>query len=131
MGSFTGAEAAEVGAGTFTWSGGGALLNVTQFTVSREVTLHETTRAGDTERRFNKGLKSSNGTFVAFHDDTNPPVPEGEVGTIVGTAMTGRVYTIKAIIERYDMNWLADGVCEITYTWRQTGTGASTDYTVT
>ena len=130
MSAFTGAEAAAAGAGTFTWSGGGTLTNVTQFTVAREVTLHDTTGAGDTERRFNTGLKSSSGTFVAFHDTGSPPIPVGQTGTIVATVYTGRTYTILAVIESYSTTWNTDGTCEITYNWRQTGTGASTDYVV-
>jgi hypothetical protein len=131
-GPFTGAEAQESGGGTFTFAGG-AVLNLTDFTLNEEATLHETTPAGSTHRTFNHGLKTSSGGFSCFHDLGITTLAVGTRGEIIATLYDSRVYTISAIIEKVDITWKVDGTCDANYTWRQTspiGTaGTSSDYT--
>lgn len=134
-GPFTGAEAASAGAGTFTF-GGSSVLNIMDFTNGEEVAMHDVTPAGSTHRVFNHGLKTSNGTFVALHDTSAATLAVGTRGQIVATVYTGRVYTIQAVIEKADITFRADGLCEVTYSWRQTpasvgSVGSSSDYSKT
>lgn len=127
MPGFTGRESVEASAGTLTIAAA-AVLNLTDIRIRRLVTLHEATDNTSTQRKWRKGLASSEGQFTVFHDQDVAPLAEGTIGTALFTAYTGRTYTIEVIIESYEVSWNIDGMCGVVYNWRQSGTGIAADY---
>ncbi len=127
MGKFTGAEASANGGGSLSFAGG-SLLNVHGFTISREKRSHETPTISGVEMQRNYGLGDSSGSFNAYHDDGANPIDAGTTGALTATTASGRSYAIKIAIQGFEVSYLADGMCEVTYRWEQAGDGESTDW---
>lgn len=110
----------------------GYVLHAYNFNYDRNVTPIEVTEFGDTERTRIAGLGDSSGTFNCMADDATviPALPMSGTATFTRHNSGGNLRKVDIIImvHSYSVAVNIDGRVELTFTFSQAGTGASTDF---